>query len=784
MLRAGFLAFLLFSSPITAISRADGHQPSSPQLVAQFEGRVLDATGGPLTGARLTFSPSAPGSHAGPVTTITDLHGSFSVSLLAVAYLVRIEADGFTEFSQQLNGALVLAGRRDFVLRIAGLHEKVTVTANAGYDVAATRSATKTMTPLRDVPQSVTVITKELVKDQLMTGMRDVVTYVPGITAHQGENNRDDLVIRGNRSSADFFVDGVRDDVQYFRDLYNLDRVEALKGPNAMVFGRGGGGGVVNRVLKQAGFQPVRAASLQAGAYENKRATIDLGQPLSSTVALRINSMFEDSGSFRDGVVLRRAGVNPTLTFAPDARTTVTASYEYLHDARTADRGITSLHGRPATVDRGTFYGRQDDSRVRLGVQIGSALVERRLGNLTVRNRTTVGAYDRFYQNFVPGAVTSDGTQVAITAYSNASARTNIFNQTDVSYAVSTGPLRHLVLAGFEAGRQSTDNFRQTGFFNNATSSVLVPFAAPATSVPLTFRQGATDADNHVRAAVTAMFVQDQLELTKRLQLVGGVRLDRFDLRYHNNRNANTLARVDALISPRAGLVFKPQASLSLYGSYSVSSLPSSGDQFSSLTAITQQLKPEHFRNVEIGTKWDARPSLGMTAAVYRVDRTNTRSTDPNDPTRIVQTGSQRTNGVEVGVNGAIIPAWRAAGGYAYQDGFVTSATANARAGAQVGQVPHHTFSLWNQYRVHPRLAGGVGVIHRSDMFAAIDNSVILPGYTRIDGAIYFTVTKSLRLQANVENLLDRRYFINADSNTNISPGAPRALRVALSAAF
>jgi catecholate siderophore receptor len=283
---------------------------------------------------------------------------------------------------------------------------------------------------------------------------------------------------------------------------------------------------------------------------------------------------------------------------------------------------------------------------------------------------------------------------------------------------------------------------------------------------------------------VAAVFAQDQVELSRQLQVIGGVRLDRFDLQYHNNRNGSTLERADTLVSPRAGVVFRPVTPVSLYGSFSVSYLPSAGDQFASLTAVTQQLEPERFSNYEVGMKWDLQTGMSVTAAAYRLDRTNTRSTDPNDPARIVQTGSQRTNGYELGVNGRVLPAWRVAGGYAYQDAFVTSATAAARAGAQAGQVPHHTFSLWNHYTFHPRLAAGVGVLHRSAMFATVDNTVTLPGYTRADAAAYLTVRKGLRLQANVENLFNARYFANADSNTNISPGAPRALRIALMAAF
>jgi catecholate siderophore receptor len=230
--------------------------------------------------------------------------------------------------------------------------------------------------------------------------------------------------------------------------------------------------------------------------------------------------------------------------------------------------------------------------------------------------------------------------------------------------------------------------------------------------------------------------------------------------------------------------VFKPKASMSLYGSYTISWLPSSGDQFSSLTTITEQLEPEKFSSYELGAKWDLHSDLSLTTAVYRLDRTNTRSTDPNDPTRIVQSGSQRSNGYEIGASGRVTPAWSIVGGYSYQDAFVTSATVSARTGARVPQVPRHSFSLWNHYQLLPRLAAALGLSYRTEVYAAIDNTVKLPGYTRVDLAAYFAVTESLRLQANVENLFDAIYYVNADNNTNISPGPSRGLRLALTARF
>lgn len=645
-------------------------------------------------------------------------------------------------------------------------------------------TATKTDTPLQEVPQAVSVVTQEQIQDQQMMSLGDVVRYVPGVSAHQGENNRDQIIFRGNSSSADFFLNGVRDDVQYYRDLYNLDRVEVLRGPNAMIFGRGGGGGVINRVTKEADFSPLREVTVQGGSFGHARTTVDLNAPLNSHAAFRFNGLYENSESFRSFVSLKRSAANPTFTFAPQKRTKLTFSYESLRDQRTADRGITSFLGRPAGVPRGAFYGNPADSHVEATVHLATLGVTHAIGNLRLRNVTLFGDYDRFYQNYVPGAANSAGTLVALTAYNNATQRRNTFNQTDVTYVAANGAVRQTLLAGTEFGRQLTNNFRRTGFFNNATTSFSVDYFAPLTAAPVTFRQSATDADNHLKTDLAAAFVQDQVEFTRRLQAIAGLRFDSFALQYHNRRNGDYLGRRDNLLSPRLGVVFKPATKVALYGSYSVSYLPSSGDQFSSLTSVTQQVKPEKFTNYEVGTKWDLPNNFALSTAVYQLDRTNTRATDPNDATRILQTGSQRTRGLEIGLNGRILELWTASLGYAFQDASIRSATTTARAGATVAQVPRHNFSFWNKYEVHPKLSLGLGVIHRSEMFAAIDNTVTLPGYTRVDAAVFYQLSQRWRVQANVENLLDKKYFLNADSNTNLSPGSPRAVRLGMTAQF
>lgn len=769
-----FCSLLIAGAPLS-ITRGSEAVPRS-----QLRGRVLDPNRAVIAGAKITALRKG----ALASSALTNANGEFSLTLEPGEYTLQISAEGFAESLVGVRSMPTSFEPVEILLQLAGYNAIVTVTDMAGVDTSVVSSATKTLTPLRDVPQSVSVVSREVIKRQSMQSIADVIRYVPGVTAIQGENNRDQVVIRGNSSSADFFVDGVRDDVQYFRDLYNLDRVEVLQGPNAMIFGRGGGGGVINRVSKQASFASLGELTFQGGSFGNRRLALDFDRQFSERVAFRFNGMYENSGSFREHVDLERFGINPKLTIVAGKQTQIRLAYEHFRDKRTADRGIPSYRGRPSDAGISTFFGNPDLSFVHARVNLASAVIDHQIGKLNIRNHTLFGDYDRSYQNFVPGSVNADETRVSLSAYNNATRRRNFFNQTDLTYAAKTGSVRHTLLAGTEFGRQVSHNFRNTGFFNNASTTISVPFVAPTINTQVTFRQNATDADNRVQANVAATYAQDQIELSRKVQFLIGLRFDHFNLKFHNNRNGDNFSRADNLISPRAGIVFKPVAPLSLYGSYSVSYLPSSGDQFSALTASTKTLEPEKFTNYEFGAKWDIRQALSLTTAVYRLDRTNTRATDPNDPTKIVQTGSQRTSGFEAGLNGSITRAWNVLGGYAYQNARVTSATVAAPVGARIAQVPRHTFSLWNNYRFDGKWAAGLGLIHRSNIYAAIDNKVTLPGYIRADAALFYTITENVGVQTNVENLFDKKYFMNADGNDNISPGSPRAVRFSLTWKF
>lgn len=682
--------------------------------------------------------------------------------------------------------ARITAGETAFITREGGdrtyAMTPVTVVSerSRGYGAPRTTTATKTDTPLRDAPQSVSVVTRQVIADQAMQGMADVVRYVPGISMGQGEGHRDAPTIRGQASTADFFVDGVRDDVQYLRDLYNVERVEALKGSNAMIFGRGGGGGVLNRVTKEAQWAPTRAMTLEGGSFNHRRAMLDVGEGVAGSVALRFNGMYENSEGFRDESELRRYGANPTVALGLGANTTLRAGYEFFHDDRRVDRGIPSFQGRPSRADITTFFGNPGLSDSEVDVNSATATLEHQTGGLTVRNRARWANYDKFYQNSFPGAINADGTQVALSAYNSTNDRENLFNQTDLLFGVNTGGIRHGLLLGAEFGRQDTDNFRNTGYYNNTATSFSVPLGSPTVSTPITFRQSATDADNRSRATVAAVYLQDQITVGPMLQLLGGIRFDRFNIDFHNNRNDEELSRRDDLVSPRAGVIFKPVETASIYGSWSVSYLPSSGDQFGSLTASTRTLEPEEFTNREIGFKWDARSNLSLTAAVYRLDRTNTTAPDPADASRLVQTGAQRTHGWELGATGNVTENWQIVGGFARQSAKIVSTTAAAKAGQRTPLVPERSWSLWNRVQVVPALGFGVGVVHQSDVFAAIDNTVTLPAFTRADAAVYLRVARGLSVQANVENLLDERYYPTSHGNNNIMPGASRTLRLSL----
>lgn len=649
-----------------------------------------------------------------------------------------------------------------------------------GYIALDSVTATRTDTPLLNVPQTVNVVTRAQLDDQALHSLGDVLRYIPGTTVGQGEGNRDQITLRGQNTTADFFVDGMRDDTQYFRGLYNLERVEVLKGPYALIFGRGGGGGIINRVQKtpraSGVFMGGRMSANSFGAWD---VSADVNAPLSDSAAFRINAVYENLDNHRDFFEGERYAVNPYVAVELGGGWRAGLSYEYVNDDRVVDRGIPSLYGAPITGYRDQFFGVPGVNRTTLEANIVKLGLDGDLAdNVQVSTAVLYGDYDKLYTNvFANGAATAQNGAVPLSAYTDPTHRQNLLVQGNLVWDATAGGTRHKVMVGLEYGDQDSANQRRNGVLLSTTFSLANP-VFPTVTFPALSRDTVSNVET------VSVYVQDQISLSERFEIVAGLRYDRFaitgaDLQPNPDR---PFARTDDKVSPRLGLIYKPRSNVSIYGSYSQSFLPRSGDQFLSLTTTQLNLEPEKFTNHEVGVKWDIRPDLNVTAAVFRLDRTNATTPDPLNPTVTINVGETRTEGFELAVTGRLLPNWQISGGYAWQD-----ARLQGNDSVRLGQTPKQQASLWNRYEVSRRLGFGLGVIHQSSQFAAIRTTAAttrLPAFTRVDAAVFYEVSDTVDLQLNIENLFDTSYFSDAHNNFNISPGAPLNARLTLSARF
>jgi catecholate siderophore receptor len=554
-----------------------------------------------------------------------------------------------------------------------------------------------------------------------------------------------------------------------------------------MIFGRGGGGGVINRVTKRSTLSRLTDFALSGDSYGGMRATGDIDLPVASRAGLRVTGMYENGGSFRRHVDLDRFAINPSVGFLVGPKTRVDLSYERLHDRRTTDRGLPADGDSPLEGFDRTFFGDPDLSFAKADVNLATLAVQHELGTgLTLRNRTLFGDYDKFYQNVYPSNLDEATRTVTLGAYNSRNDRRNLITQTDLIWENRLGGIDQTILVGFELGRQKSRNLRQSGSFAGGDNTA--PLTDPTVNADVIFAPAASDANNRTRATVAALYLQDQIRLSPMLEIVAGVRFDSFKLKVDDLRAVGgEFSRSDELISPRLGIVAKPAANLSLYASYSRSYLPQSGDQFSGLDANTEALKPERFDNYEVGAKWEPIAGLLATAAAYQLDRSNTRAPNPNGSGIPVLTGAQRARGIELGLERSISDRWQVSAGYTLQKAQVrerTTACDPDLKSCDVPLVPRHTFSLWNRYDVSDQLGLGLGVIARSKSYASISNEVELPAFARLDAAAYYKLARGVEAQVNVENLLGADYFPNAHSDNNIAPGAPRNVKATVRFGF
>ena len=658
-------------------------------------------------------------------------------------------------------------------------------------------NALKTPTPILDVPQSLSIVTSEQILRRGFTSVSDIIEYLPGVSMSQGEGHRDAVVFRGVRSTADFFIDGVRDDVQYYRPLYNLEQLEVLRGPNALLFGRGGTGGILNRVTKKAevgsNFSQITgyADSFGAGGLQS-----DVNVGLTDSVAFRLNAMAEGLDNHRDHFDGERIGVNPTARVSLNESARLDLSYEYVDHERFIDRGIpTGSNGDPVERFDRVVFGDPNVNVTRLKAHIFMANLEHRFSD-SMKGKVTAfyGDYDKLYQNFYaasyseanfPDVVTLDG-------YVDTTQRENLTLSGNLIKEVSFANMSHRFLLGAEYVDTSSDQDRWNTYWSEtADDKETFPVTRPMGIIggvgtnalgARTVNDFTVDQndDTRVGVEVASFYLQDEMAVTDYLDIVLGARFDQFEIDVFNVPADDSRSKRDEEVSPRMGLVLKPMENMSLYASYSESFLPRSGEQFANINGSKGQLDADTFANTELGFKWDISPALSFTAAVFEIEQESPQVAD-NDPATLDVIKSE-TDGFELQLEGQLTEAWYISAAYSYLDGEQMGRTGSK--GLRPRELPENMFSVWNFVQFTPKLGVGVGLTYQDESFINNSNTARLPSYTRVDAALYYEWSDDLRVQLNFENLGDTVYFPSSHSTHQASVGAPFNARLAVTMDF
>lgn len=645
-------------------------------------------------------------------------------------------------------------------------------------------NALKTPTPILDVPQSVVVIDSAEIESRGYGSVSDLINYLPGLNTSQGEGHRDAVVFRGVRSTADFFVDGMRDDVQYFRPLYNLEQVEVLKGPNALLFGRGGAGGVLNRVTKKgvidSDFFHIGASMDTFGAGSVK---LDRNFPLTQKTALRLNTFAESLDNHRDFFDGDRFGINPALKVSVSEKTVLDLSYEYLDHERFIDRGIvTGSNGKPVEAFDEIVFGDPSQNVSTLDAHLVRGLLQHRFSANTKLNVSAFyGDYDKAYQNFYASSYSQESTpnQVTLDGYVDTTQRHSFIFSADLVTKLITGTIEHTLLIGAERIDTASDQDRFNAYWDttqddNEIFIITRPISliggvgtnAAGSAIRNNFNRDLND-DTHVDIKVFSLYAQDEISLTQQLSVVLGARFDEFEISVLNMLVDETRQRKDDEISPRAGIIYKPKENMSLYVSYSESFLPRSGEQFANINGANNQLDPDTYSNLEAGFKWNVTNRLKLTAAIFEIEKSSPQVAD-NDPATLDVIDST-IEGFEAQIQGQINDRWGLSAGYGYLDG--EQMNRQGSTGLRPRELPRHMMSLWATYQIASRVGLGLGLTYQDESFINNSNSALLPSYTRIDAAIYFDVTEDLSVQLNVDNVAEELYFPNAHSTHQVTVG-------------
>ena len=695
----------------------------------------------------------------------------------------------------------------------AGLfaQEELTVKGNVLYSDQV--NALKTPVPVINVPTSVSIVTDEDIIRQGFTELGDIVRYTPGVNTSQGEGHRDAIVFRGNRSTADFFQDGVRDDVQYYRSLYNVEQVEILRGPNALLFGRGGTGGLVNRVSKKGvlgeTFGSFSIGTNTFGAYD---FVADYNISINEDRSLRImahRDYLENHRTFYDG---DRAGFNPTLKVRLDDSTVLDVSYEYADHERFIDRGIPTNNGEPIEAMADITFGDPDVNTTTLTADILRASVTRDFSPTSKAISTaTKSEFEKMYQNLYVAGISSDLTEVALDGYRDPTTRENLIFSANFVNELEFGSTTHTLLFGAEIVDTDNKNFRYNTAFSNGGS---LPLANDTAGIyPIGNSQAAkgdreTFLVSDIRAGnfnqdeagaavtldftsslnnstttdfeVTSLFIQDQIDISDSLKLLVGARYDDYEITVINLKPGSeaTVTKGEDLVSPRAGIIFKPQENISIYASYSDTFAPQAGEQYKAMSndsTLGAVLDADETENMEIGVKWAISDELFLTAAFFDQERTSMEAVTVNNVAETQGVVDQNIDGFEIELSGRISDQLQLSMSYADYDGETTS---------QNKEIPEYTFTAFANYQVNDDFGIGFGVTSSGDTQIGSSATPYLPSYTRVDVAAYYKIADDLTVQMNIENLTDETYFPHSHSTHQASVGEEVNARVSVRRTF
>jgi catecholate siderophore receptor len=658
----------------------------------------------------------------------------------------------------------------------------VTGLVGEGY-TPRTSTAAKIPAELRDIPQTVDVVPEAVLKDQRALSIQDALKNVPGVGLSSGDGQRDQVTIRGFSAISDQFVDGFRDDALYFRDLSNVERIEVIKGPAAVLYGRGSSGGLINRVTRKPG-ENVASIALTAGSWDTKRGEFDVGRVTTrGQLGFRLTGALERSGSYRRFQFLDREAVAPSLLLRPGPRTEVLIQADYLRDERVTDFGIPAYLGRPVDVAPKTYYGaanadKVDTSRSKVLSQTLS-VVHRFSEDTSLRNGLRHYDYELDRRNTLSGAVLPiTATRPRPLVSLN---RSNFFrdengwsNQLELTHKLVAAGTTHTLLAGVEVARQTK---RQQLFSRNGIATVDL-FEPVLPELPFNLG-GAPATDNVGKFRNEAVYVQDLIDFGGGFKALLGMRHDWFEQRTIQRLALPNVARKDSEWSPRAGLVFQPDDAQSYYASFSKSFQPS-GEGFA-LAANNADIEPEKTSNKEVGAKYTLLGGqLGATLSLFELKRTGIKQTIPGTTT-LIPIGTQRTRGFEATMHLELAAGLRAIAGYSYLDAKIIKSVAIDSGEPVLGKratlTPMHSANLFVTKSFAERFGIGAGANYVDDRFANPGNTVTLPHFVTVD-ALGWVQLGRVRLQANVYNLFDRRYIVSGHgSSPNLNlPGAPRTV--------